>query len=770
MERQYSAVCAAAAIVAGVLGFGRLTSNSAAAEPLTGEQIYRKLCASCHGQSGEGAKAYPRALSGEKPIPLLSKLIVKTMPEDNPGSLKPEEADKVAAYVHDTFYSLAARERNKPPRIELARLTVGQYRNAVADLIGSFRTPTKIDNREGLRGEYFNARNFRNNVRLVDRIDPDVRFDFGTDGPIADKFDPLQFCIRWEGSVTAPESGNYEFIVRTEHAARLWVNDLARPLLDQWVKSGNETEFRETIYLIGGRSYPIRLEFSKAKQGVDDSAKIKVKPKVHASVGLLWKPPGKAPETIPARHLNPNKANEVFVAGTPFPPDDRSVGWEKGTTVSKAWDQATTDAAIETAAYVAAKINDLAGTRDGAADREARIRDFASRLVERAFRRPLPNDQRRLYVDRHFDATKNPDEAVRRVVLLALKSPRFLYRESSGDTFDTASRLAFVLWDAPPDEELLKAVAQGQLESPDEIRKQAERMLADPRAKAKLRHFMQVWAKIDQPPDIAKDARRFQGFDAAAVADLRTSLDLFFDDVTWSDTSDFRRLLLDDFIYVNGRLAELYDAPLPADPVFRKVRLNANQRAGILTHPYMLSAFAYTGTSSPIHRGVFIARGVLGLTLRPPNEAFTPLAEELHPNLTTRERVALQTRPAACVSCHGVINPLGFTLENFDAIGRLRDKENGKPIDTSGSYQTRVGETKPFKNVRELARFLADSDEVHSAFTEQMFHHLVKQPVRAYGPTIAADLRQSFAKSQFNIRKLAVEIAVVAALPAKGKR
>src|SRR5688500_16582995 len=118
MKNHHTAICARAWVYATLLGLGTLAPRALTAEPLTGEQIYRKQCASCHGQSGEGAKAYPRALAGDKPVPLLSKLIGKTMPEDNPGSLKPDEADKVAAYVHDAFYSLAARERNKPPRIE----------------------------------------------------------------------------------------------------------------------------------------------------------------------------------------------------------------------------------------------------------------------------------------------------------------------------------------------------------------------------------------------------------------------------------------------------------------------------------------------------------------------------------------------------------------------------------------------------------------------------------------------------------------------------
>jgi hypothetical protein len=161
---------------------------------------------------------------------------------------------------------------------------------------------------------------------------------------------------------------------------------------------------------------------------------------------------------------------------------------------------------------------------------------------------------------------------------------------------------------------------------------------------------------------------------------------------------------------------------------------------------------------------------VLGQAMRPPPEAFTPLAPDLHPQLTTRERVALQTSPQACQSCHATINPLGFTLEHFDAIGRFRDREHGKPIDTTGGYQTKTGEVVKFAGVRDLARFLATSEEVHAAFVEQVFHHVVKQPVRAYGPDHLDELRRSFAANQYNVRKLVVEIAAAAALSAPGDK
>jgi hypothetical protein len=177
-----------------------------------------------------------------------------------------------------------------------------------------------------------------------------------------------------------------------------------------------------------------------------------------------------------------------------------------------------------------------------------------------------------------------------------------------------------------------------------------------------------------------------------------------------------------------------------------------------------MATFAYTASSSPIHRGVFVARSVLGRPLKPPPEAFTPLPAELHPNLSTRERVMLQTKPDACIKCHGMINPLGFALESFDAIGRFRQNEDGRPIDTTGEYQSRSGESVTFPDVRGLADFLAGSDEVHATFVEQLFQVMVKQPVRAYGSQVLDELRQSFQKTQFSVTNLLVRIAVLTAM------
>lgn len=744
-----------------------LPASADAAAPLvsaSGEQIYKSQCAYCHGARGEGSKRYKQPLEGDRSVNQLADLIRKTMPEDKPESLSAKDALAVATFVHDAFYSKIARERNRPARVELARLTVRQYRNAVADLIGSFRPATPLGEQRGLKAEYYKNRRFGRGDRVLERTDAQVDFDFGTESPVPDKTAHHEFSIRWAGSLLAEVTGEYEITVRTEHAARLWLNDGKRALIDAWVKSGKDTEYKATIFLVAGQVYPLRLEYSKAKQGVDDSKKEKKEPpKVKSSVTLLWKRPGRAAEPVPSRNLLPMNAPEVYVCSTAFPPDDRSYGWERGTTVSKEWDQAATDAALDAAGHVAERLDELAGTREGDAQRKKKHLEFCLAFAERAFRRPLDAEQKKL-IERQFQAGTDPEIGVKRVVLVVLKSPHFLYREvSGGDVHDAAARLSFGLWDSLPDRALLTAASGGKLATKEEIAKQAERMLADARGRVKLRDLLITWLKADQPHDLNKDVKKFPGFDAAVVSDLRTSLELFLDDVVWSEASDYRQLLLSEQTFLNGRLAAFYGVDLPKDAPWQKVKFDAGKRAGVVTHPYLMASFSHGDESSPIHRGVFLARGLLGVSLKAPPEAVAPLAPDLHPKLTTRERVALQTRPTACVSCHGVINPLGFTLENFDAVGRFRTKEKEKDVDVTGWYQTREGKTVKVVGARELATFLADSPEAQSAFVEQTFHYLVQQAVRAYGPETLEQLRRSFVANKYDVRKLAIDVVTLAA-------
>jgi cytochrome c553 len=746
------------AIVAAALAADR---SERPAKARSGEEIYRQECASCHGAAGQGTvDNYPHPLAGDKSQSQLAAFIEKSMPEDDPGTCVGDDAKNVAAFVYESFYSAAARVRNKPPRVELARVTVNQYINLVADLVGNGHGDPPTDAPRGLRAFYTARHRKADQVRddpPVQQVDPCINFDFGTKGPLKPKITADEYQIHWRGALFAPESGEYEFDLDTSGGGRLFLNNERRPLIDAWVRSGGKSEHRASIRLLGGRTYPIHVDYVKGKGE-------------EGRVALKWKPPQAAEEVVPARCLSTPDVPEVFVLQTPLPADDRSAGYERGTSVSKQWEQAITDAAIEVAGYVSSRSRHNPGMADESPGHDTKTREFCRRFVERAFRRPLTDSERKLYIDHRFRGAPDLDTAVRRVVLLALVSPRFLYVPSDEAPQATASRLALELWDSLPDDALRQAAAAGHLATDEQLRTQARRMLADPRARTKLRLFFLQWMKVESPPDLAKDPKTFKSFDAAVAADLRTSLKLFVENVLWDKASDFRQLLLANYTYMNDRLASYYGQKLASGDDaqkadFQKVVFEPGQRAGILSHPYLMAVFAHAADSSPIHRGVFISRGVLGLALRPPPMAIAPTSPELQPTLTTRQRVELQTRPEACQSCHATINPLGFALERFDASGRLRKQDKGRPIDATGAYRTRDGTQVRFAGPRELAEFLASSDEVHQAFLEQLFRYLVKQPIQAYGPKTLAETKRAFAASGYNMQDLVVEIAVRTARP-----
>ena len=746
----------------GVVLFGLWLSQSGlsgAGRPPDGRKIYRDQCVKCHGQAGEGVKGkYDDALHGDWSMEKLTRYIDRTMPEDDPDKCNGPDAEAVARYIHDAFYSREARARNHPARVELARLTNRQYLNTVADLLRSFRGPDAVPGEErGLRGNYRpKSRSPDAERKPFERLDRRVDFTFGTNSPDAEQLGAgtNEFSITWRGAVLADESGDYEFMLRTPNGARLWVNDDDTPLIDAGVASGNLSEHKGVIRLLGGRIYPLRLEHFK-------NARDKT-----VSIALLWQPPHGVAQVIPARHLSPARVAPTFVLTTPFPPDDSSVGYERGVAVSKAWDDATTQAAIQVANHVVKQLDRFSNSKPSDTNRAVRVETFCTEFVAAAFRRPLTPEQQRTHVTAQFKKTTKPEDAVRRIVLLALKSPRFLYLGLNGgppDDFEVATRLSFGLWDSLPDRELTKLAAQGALLTPEQVGAQARRMLGDPRAHAKMRSFLHHWLQMGHLENLTKDDKLFPGFTPEIIADLRTSLNLFLDDVVWNASSDYRRLLLEDDLFVNNRLAQFYGVNTNATGDFVKVSLSPLERSGVLTHPYLLAAFSYQKSTSPIHRGVFLTRNIVGRALKAPPVAVAFNDADFAPNLTMREKISALTGPQSCQGCHSVINPLGFSLEHYDAVGRFRTRENGRPINAASDYLTDEGEAVRLTGARDVAEFAVGNGHAQNAFIEQLFHQVVKQPVLAYGTGVSDRLRASFVASGFNMQKLLVDIATISA-------
>ena len=757
----------AALIVVAVLAYagrqGQRYYKKNLAAPRAGEVVYRQDCMSCHGPVGQGvAGKADEPLVGEKSIASLAKYIAREMPEDDPGTLSLADATASAEYIHKAFYSGEARARNHPPRIELAHLTVRQYRESIADLLASLRNATSTTVSGGLAGHYRERPERdpkkpdqnRPEVAFKDQVDPVIDFDFKDKSPEKGTY-AAQFSINWSGSILVPDTGEYEFRVTSLNGVRLYVNapeggSEKNALIDLWVSSGMSRSAQAPLFLLGGRSYPLKLEFFKYKEKT-------------AGLKLEWRPPGGAWVVIPRTNLSPKSSSPVSVISVPLPPDDGSIGYERGASVSREWTEAIAKGALQVSGMIGPHLFTLAGTKADAPDRGEKLKAFTLRFAQMAYRRPLTDEQKADLTAIY--ASVAPEVAAKRAFIFTLSNPAFLYPGiGPQDDHAVASRLALTLWDSVPDAALLQAAAAGKLKDAAQVRLQAQRMMKDPRAKSKLRDFLHHWLHVEEGAEIAKDQKEYPGFDQGVVMDLRTSLDLFAENIVWSEASDYRQLLLSDTILMNERLAKFYGQKVEAGAGFQPVKMDADQRGGVLTHPFVLATFSYTKSSSPIHRGVFVTRNILGLMLKPPPMAIAFMDDKFDPSFTMREKVTELTSKPACMSCHVTINPLGFSFERFDAVGRVRTTDNKKPVNPISDYTTSDGNVIKLTGARDVAVHAAESLSGQTGFVRNLFQELVKQPPAAYSPELLGQLTQKFRADNFHVRNLAVEVAVVAAL------
>ncbi|MEO0444553.1 MAG: DUF1592 domain-containing protein [Verrucomicrobiota bacterium] len=745
-----------------------IVSASTLSADSRGLAIYQKHCLECHGKDGSGDEDTD-PFEGSRSLAWLTGKIERTMPEDHEDRVVGADARAVAEYVHREFYQAAQTE---PVRAELAHLTVRQYRASVTDLIAIFRNDYwhSVSEDFGLEAKYFGSRRY--NAKKENegrdqfvRIDPRIQFDFGTGTPNLPKgkeFPPEEFSILWGGGLVPPATGTYEFVIRTRNGVNLWVNNRAAndqtgQLIDGYVAPSNEVrELRASLYLTADRVYPIELRFFKYKED-------------KASVELLWKPPHGVLEVIPKRALRKHGRWESFVSDTPFPPDDRSFGYERGTNMSEAWLDAVVASATQAANYLVDHKRHYANisSKDPVEKQVAQVKRFAGEFLQYALRRPMNQEQRSKLIHPHFSAAGDDYlEGLKRTILFGLTSPEFLYPEATlpNDRHATAERLALALWDSIPDKKLRKLAATNKLRTQEEARKQAEWMLWDRRTQAKIREFFGEWLELERAEELAKDTKRYPEFRPEVLADLQTSLDLFLHESVWGkEHASFPNFVLSEDVFLNRRLGELYGKPVKGNQ-FQRVRLPGQGRSGVLTHPLVLSGLAYHDNTSPIHRGVFLTRNVLGQTLNPPPDANLFEDGKFDPKLTMREKVTELTKAKTCMGCHVTINPLGFAMENYDAIGRWRTKEQGKPINPRGRVTTHDGKSLQLKGARDIGKFVAHDPAAQRAFVGKVFEHLTKQPPEAFGRDTEERLRRTWADQGFWIPALFMEIAVTYAM------
>ena len=334
----------------------------------------------------------------------------------------------------------------------------------------------------------------------------------------------------------------------------------------------------------------------------------------------------------------------------------------------------------------------------GPADEADCAKQILSNLVRRAYRRPVSAEDLRGPLE-FFNTGRQHggfDAGIERALTAVLVSPEFLFRTeapepaSSGtgvtplSPVELASRISFFLWSSIPDDQLLAAASRGDLGREEGLERQVRRMLADPRAANFATNFAGQWLRLRSLESFSPNARLFPDFDDNLRQALRTETELFVESIVSEDRSVLD-LIRADYTYLNERLAKHYRIGGVYGTRFRRVALDpASKRGGLLRHGSVLTVTSYPTRTSPVLRGTWVLENIFGAPPPPPPPNVPALDNAVSASLPMRERLRAHRDNPACASCHRTIDPVGFALENFDALGRWRDYEDGVEVDAAG--------------------------------------------------------------------------------------
>jgi hypothetical protein len=459
-----------------------------------------------------------------------------------------------------------------------------------------------------------------------------------------------------------------------------------------------------------------------------------------------------------------------------FPPEEQSLGFDNDTTVLRVptllaesyvtaaqdlTDRSLTDVARFTGCDPAV----LAGN---AVSEQACAATFITSFGQRAFRRPLLTDERARMLSVYQTARAQLDfkGAIGTVMETVLLAPQFMYRVEFGknvanqpgieavDSWGIASRLSYFLWGSMPDAALFDAARAGALQTREQVRAQAERMFDNPRTHVVVRHFHDYWLELLNIDGQGKDPAVFPDYNAQIGSLLRRQTEAFAEHVYFDPRGDLTGLLTAPFNMMNETLAKYYGVTGPVGDQFVKLDLDPARNAGLLTQGSITSWNATANRTHPILRGKFVREKLLCNALpNPPDNIVDNRGSVNNPNATERERLAAHRNNASCAACHTLMDPIGFGLENFDASGRWRNLEGGKPVDASGEI-TGTDVAGPFVGPIELAKKLAQSQDVEKCLVSNWSLFAKGRPETKEDACGTQSLVQQFRTSGRNLREL----------------
>lgn len=407
-------------------------------------------------------------------------------------------------------------------------------------------------------------------------------------------------------------------------------------------------------------------------------------------------------------------------------------------------------------------------------------RRFIDAFGPRAWRRPLTAEERDALFALYAQGTSiggtnannvalPPFTAGLQVLITGvLLSPDFLYRvEATAEAgvvpvtdLELASRLSYLIWGSMPDDALLEAARRGALHTPQELASQAERLLDDPKARATVVDFHQQWLDFDRIHNVGKAAQVFPSWSNDIAALMETETEQFIERVVFDGEGTWDALMTAPYSYLNEPLASFYGVPWPGgsgDLVFRKVPLDPLQRSGLLTQGSLLTINAHSNQTSPVHRGKLVRESLLCQLLPAPPANVQINVPEPQVGSTARERFAQHSNNPSCSGCHKLMDPLGFSFENFDGVGKWRTHDSGKLIDASGEVMV-SDVTGPFQGAAGLGRRLLGSRQAQRCYVQQWFRFGVGRGETALDACSLERLDESFQANGHDVKKLIVSL------------